>query len=383
MALKKTVNPPRKTNPKSKMTDVKEPGKLNVWLIRTNDFALEKFRQVVILLSDNKSPMEFKVKDENPIDGDSIDTGNFGKPWSYFFDLADKFREIKGDLGDDEFVVVLSNKANQLNWFSGADYGGKRNIFVHTDDWEFFSKHEDESYPIAYHVAITIIHHLWFKHANEISGDNIHHNPIGCMNDFCRNKGQVNLKMRTADICPSCIKKILGRDIKLPVIVQVLSILEKIRKGMLFKELLANFETTPELIVDKKIFFVKDLGIQLNFKNVGAIGRGLYHYFLENEEGSSFEELIDGGENFDNLFECYWKQKNPGGRVYVINAARREENKKILINGLKNISSLISRMNSSIEADLGPALAKIFSITGERGGIRKITIDRKYVKFIQ
>jgi hypothetical protein len=203
------------------------------------------------------------------------------------------------------------------------------------------------------------------------------------MNDFCRNKGQVNLKMRTADICPSCIKKILGRDIKLPVIVQVLSILEKIRKGMLFKELLANFETTPELIVDKKIFFVKDLGIQLNFKNVGAIGRGLYHYFLENEEGSSFEELIDGGENFDNLFECYWKQKNPGGRVYVINAARREENKKILINGLKNISSLISRMNSSIEADLGPALAKIFSITGERGGIRKITIDRKYVKFIQ
>ncbi|MFA5816905.1 MAG: hypothetical protein WC865_14945 [Bacteroidales bacterium] len=36
----------------------------------------------------------------------------------------------------DEPVVLLTNYANEYNWFSGSDRSGKLNMFGQTDLWE-------------------------------------------------------------------------------------------------------------------------------------------------------------------------------------------------------------------------------------------------------
>lgn len=356
----------------------------NVFLIRTPGFSESKYDDVLKLLTSLKGPLVFKAS-EKPAFEDGNDESFYPKPWSYFFDLANDFRD-QNDIGDDEFVVVLSEKRNYLNWFSAADYGGSKNLFVHTGDWDLIFKEGDESYPIAYHVAITLLHFLWFESIDEINFSNVHRAPIGCINDFCEEKKQAILKMRTADICPVCIEKIVQRGVQMPVIIQVISILEKIRKGMLFKELLQRMDTIPVLTISKNYkFLFEDLNLEIDFK-AGKVGKALYLFYLNKLEGASYYSLQR--ENFDELFDHYMVQISP---LWNNNSKQQKiENRKnegvkakvatLTYNLQENLSTLVSRINKAFESELGPALAKSFSITGPTDGLRKIDVDRNFVK---
>lgn len=362
---------------KRSSTAANTPQLFNVFLVRTPGFSESKFEDVLKLLTSLQGPLVFKAA-EKPALEHGNDEPFHPKPWSYFFDLANEFRD-QNDIGDDEFVVILSEKPNQLNWFSAADYGGNKNLFVHTGDWDLIFGEGDESYPIAYHVAITLLHFLWFESIDEINFSNVHRAPIGCINDFCEEKKQAILKMRTADICPVCIEKIVQRGIQMPVIIQVISILEKIRKGMLFKELLQRMDTIPVLTVIKNSkFLFKDLNLEIDFK-AGKVGKALYLFYLNREQGANYKSLQI--ENFDELFDHYMLQYSP---IWKLNSttANVQVRRTILKDNLKkNLSTLVSRINKAFESELGPALAKSFSITGPTDGVRKIDVDRHFVKF--
>mgnify|MGYP006189847801 CR=1 FL=1 len=358
----------------------------NVFLVRTPGFSESKFEDVLKLLTSLKGPLVFKAA-EKPALEHGNDESFFPKPWSYFFDLANEFRD-QNDIGDDEFVVILSEKSNKLNWFSAADYGGSKNLFVHTGDWDLIFGEGDESYPIAYHVAITLLHFLWFESIDEINFSNVHQAPIGCINDFCEEKNQAILKMRTADICPVCIAKIVQRGIQMPVIIQVISILEKIRKGMLFKELLQRMDTIPVLTVIKNNkFLFEDLNVEIDFSKVGKVGKAVYLFFLNRVEGASYYSLQR--ENFRELFDQYMSQISPDWNKKSDLQKKESENnedvkakKATLTHNLQeNLSTLVNRINKAFELELGPALAKSFSITGPTNGVRKIEVNRSFVKF--
>lgn len=358
----------------------------NVFLVRTPGFSESKFEDVLKLLTSLKGPLVFKAA-EKPVLEDGSDESFYPKPWSYFFDLANDFRD-RNDIGEDEFVVILSEKRNDRNWFSAADYGGSKNLFVHTGDWDLIFGEGDESYPIAYHVAITLLHFLWFESIDEINFSNVHRTPIGCINDFCEEKKEAILKMRTADICPVCIEKIVQRGIQMPIIIQVISILEKIRKGMLFKELLQRMDTIPVLTVIKNNkFLFKDLNVEIDFKKVGKVGKALYLFYLNREKGANYKSLHK--ENFEELFDHYmfqfsseWKKPKEFKDLEKTVIKDIETKKTILKYNLqKNLSTLVNRINKAFELELGPALAKSFSITGDTDGVRKIEVDRHFVRF--
>mgnify|MGYP007100215496 CR=1 FL=1 len=63
----------------------------------------------------------------------------------------------------------------------------------------------------------------------------VHKKSIGCIMDFCKDKSQIILKMRTADVCESCMNKFIEQDVPVLYTRQFFDILDGIRKSMTFR----------------------------------------------------------------------------------------------------------------------------------------------------
>ncbi|MBK7967345.1 MAG: hypothetical protein IPK10_20085 [Bacteroidetes bacterium] len=72
--------------------------------------------------------------------------------------------------------------------------------------------------------------------SNEEMAENYHPTSIGCLMDFCRDKREVSLKMRTADICLDCQKIIQEKNISFQRIKFTLETMDAIREQHLFRE---------------------------------------------------------------------------------------------------------------------------------------------------
>jgi hypothetical protein len=65
-------------------------------------------------------------------------------------------------LQKEDFVILLTEVANEKNWFSALDPDNLYNGFVHTDDWEHYIDCQPQ-FPIAYEVIAQILHHYSIK----------------------------------------------------------------------------------------------------------------------------------------------------------------------------------------------------------------------------
>ena len=103
-------------------------------------------------------------------------------------------------------MLLLTDIANEKNWFSMLDNRNPLNGFIHTADWNYYL-HSNPAYPIAYSVIALVLQKYMFENTKEMLG-HIHHQPIGCVNDFCEDKKEIILKLRTGDICFNCFQLI-------------------------------------------------------------------------------------------------------------------------------------------------------------------------------
>ena len=53
---------------------------------------------------------------------------------------------------------------------------------------------------------------------------------IGCINDFCQKKKDVMLKLRTADICDSCLRRAEGKNVDILVMDQLSRTIRALRE---------------------------------------------------------------------------------------------------------------------------------------------------------
>lgn len=83
-----------------------------------------------------RRPEEIHFDYRSPVEKKRYD-GSLRRPLSFqeLFDACTYYRKIQ-PVATDDFVVLLTNRPNALNWFSA--YDGERNIFVHTGDWDMF-----------------------------------------------------------------------------------------------------------------------------------------------------------------------------------------------------------------------------------------------------
>ena len=261
-------------------------------------------------------------------------------------------------LPDDSILILLTDIGNELNWFGGVFLSMKNN-FIQTSNWEhYFGNTIDIRFPIAYEVIIWVIRFFMFENRDKIK-EGRHEKPIGCIMDYCKDKSQIILKMRTADVCESCMDKFVARDISPLYSRQFFDILDGIRNSMTFRGRAVLLQQPNRLEIrgnSKKIFF-SDLGgleLSLNPKE-----KAIYFLYLKHEEGISIPHLCDYRKDIEEL---YYQFSNLPKREMIDKAI------DVLINPLENdINVVLSRINKKIKTAVGDSFYDFYCIQGERG----------------
>jgi len=294
---------------------------MKVHLIRSEGFPMEDFNNVVNLLKLQRGPIEFVpsvpiVLPESDQERTFDTLNDFTKKdahvvfsimektldrsfpltqrtwtWNQLFKVCTDFRMLTNIPAEDH-VILLTEKTNDKNWFGCVD-ASMRNYFIHTADWDlYFENNADARFPIAYEIVVWLMRSLMFNNQLEIM-KHVHHSPRGCMMDFCEDKKQIVLKMRTADICPSCTTHISQRDLKKTYLKQIFATMDGIRENLLFRQrsILLMEPSKLEIRGYRKDIFLTDLGdlqVNLNPKE-----KSIFLLYLNHPEGIKRSHLVD------------------------------------------------------------------------------------------
>ncbi len=375
---------------------------MNIHLLRSPELKKDTYRNVLYLLQQFRGPMNFIECEEDILqysDDEEIEWENKAdfekskelfenynksmlfeeavkfpyrekiKTWKQLFSECDAYRAQK-EISANDIVVLLTDVSNEYNWF-GSISPSMKNYFIQTSNWEyFFGTTIDIRFPIAYEVIIWVMRYYMFSSNQDIL-NNIHKEPIGCIMDFCQDKPQIILKMRTADVCENCMTKFLDRDIPKLYTRQFFDILDGIRETMTFRGRSKLFHQPSKLEIrgyTKKIFFTElgNLELRLNPKE-----KTVYFLFLNHPNGINLTNLIDHKNELNKLYSRFCNQTNP---TSIRNAI------ELLVDPSDNdINIILSRINKKIKNAVGESLLDFYSIKGERGGIKRIKLDRELV----
>lgn len=307
--------------------------------------------------SHNDSNYFFKYPKEEPM-----------RTWEQLFEHCVLYR-AKHRISSNDIVVLLTDDNNDKNWFGGVAPNMK-DYFIQTSNWEVYFGDVDVRFPIAYEVIVWVMRYYMFPN-NKAVYDGVHHTPIGCIMDFCQNKSQIILKMRTADVCPDCMNVLRDRDISSYISKQFFSILEGIRAGMTFRNRTVLLFEPSKLEISglmKKIKFtdIGNLELRLNPKE-----KALYLLYLDHPEGIMLNNIQDFRVEFEKYYFRFAVGDNEEAKIRAID---------LLLNPLEgDRDTVISRINSRIRNTVGNELAEFYIIKGERGGAKKIKLDRELV----
>jgi hypothetical protein len=357
---------------------------MKVYLIKTPEYEIEYFKEVHELLDSFDGPLEFITSDfefntfEFPFLKKYREDFSFpayephrkvsfnierGDPlsWKELFTLCDYYRKAV-NIKKEDFVVLLTKRKNALNWFS--HYDNNLNSFVHTGDWEAYTK-APQRFPVAYQVAANIMRQLMKLKIDQIPNKHIHSEPIGCMNDFCQNKQQIILKLRTGDICVDCMAKMRDERIGDEVVNQVLGIFEAIRNQLLFKlGFTRNLNPKPINIDGGGNVIIGDKEIRLDF-----LPKTLLIFFLSHNEGVTLNDL----QSHKKELLAIYKKIRPAGEESSIDDLVKPYHQA----GTFSVNK--SRLNKKLKSELGEPLANFYYLDGNRGEAFRINISPDYI----
>ncbi len=375
---------------------------MKIHLFRTNNFPIEEFEAVVSLLQSYPGVIKFipsnlvgKIHSDllweekwekqvfnklGPPPMESIaerftvrkkvfPTKVTLAPWVEFFKVCNLLRQ-EADIGDDEMVFLLSGTRNESNWFSGLDPHAA-NVFIHTQDWDYFIG-GDNRFPIAYQIGAALLRRQMFTSYANLE-EKVHTIPRGCMNDYCGDKKEVHLKLRTADICGDCQKRIKEKGVDGLLFQHVTSIFEGIRTQMLFKERF-DYQLKPSRLAIRGPMMnvhLVDMGnqkIPFNPKE-----KAIYLLYLQNEQGLTSAEFIDQESQLRKIYHAVTTRAELAAIENVI---------KNLVNVHSNeLSVTSSRIKSKIKRIVGEQMMSHYIIDGARGAKKQIELERSLVEW--
>lgn len=369
---------------------------MKVHLIRSAELDKELFTSVVSLLQAVPGPIKFSFDADSIIDFDQdeierktfedeeefvtttnyslkVEKGSYFFPrnsgvtsWRTLFNKCNDYRR-KNNVDSAEFVFLLTEIPNNKNWFASVDENNPLNGFIHATDWSFYIDCP-EQFPIAYEVIALFLHYHTYSSLDEMK-QNVHQKAIGCINDFCLNKKDIILKLRTADICRTCMMKIKTRLSQL-MIRHALEIMESLRVKMLYSQNFRQESPLSKLLIDrnKKIFLPDFENIEIKLT---PLEKALFLLFLKYPNGIYMSSL---SEHRLELYEIYGAISNNGDF--------HEMKQRIddLVNVLSDSASQkISKIKKAFENAIGEDLAKNYYIKGGNGEVKRIILDRTLV----
>lgn len=323
----------------------------------------ELFEKIIPQLKDFEKALKFEAMSELA----DFPLARNTATWDTLFKKCTTHRKAH-KIPQNEFVLLLTDIPNKANWFASLDESMPYNGFIHTEDWDHYIDCSP-AFPIAYEVIALMVQKHLFANMGALR-ETAHENPIGCINDVCMQKKEIILKLRTADICRSCMHKLKDK-MSLPVIHHALKIMESLRVKMLFAQ---NFrQETPLsilLIDEQKRFFLPDFGnIEIKLR---PLEKALYLLFIRHPEGI-FLSCLSGHRQ--ELYEIYESLSTMGMRDEM--KGRIDDLANVLNNSANEKMSRIKRV---FEDAIGNQLARHYYIHGAVGDIKNIDLDRGLVR---
>jgi hypothetical protein len=352
---------------------------MNVHIIRDEHCPLAVYQNVFDKLSKSIGVVRFvKSKDDALIQDDMDDMFDEKErklinkyhflSFSQLYDICENYRK-KHNIDTNDHVFLLSGANNYQNWFSNMDHEGN-NYFVQVTEWElFFGAELEVSFILCYQVMAWLLKRKLFSSEAEVM-DAVHKKAKGCMMDFCENKRDITLKIRTADLCPDCLNIIKSKDVPLNFLNQVFSLWEEIRKNIAFRERAEFLNRMGRMIINppKKTLFFPDYGdivVKLQPKEMT-----FYQLFISVPNGINLHSLIDHAMTLKDYYFIITGNDDIAAieNIYAIN---------------DNVASqLLSKINKKLVDNLGETLASYYTIEKTMNEPHKIRINREYVTLL-
>jgi hypothetical protein len=241
-------------------------------------------------------------------------------------------------IGENDLVILLTNQKDP-NYMSYCDIK-MNNIFILTNGWDQIMDSFQTELPIIYEIYAWIFRKIVFVEQITLKRY-LKTNTVGCITDFCKNKTDFRMKIRTADIQPRIIDLIRSKKYFFPHVKHILSIFDTIRIGVLNRE-------RSELFSDMvKIKFVKNFNDNYNIviPEYGNVSLG-----LEAIERSIYETILSLGKvggitivNSDLLVDNLDKH-SPNKRTN----ANKEKTIEKLKNDLSSLYQKVSKINNKL-----------------------------------
>lgn len=286
--------------------------------------------------------------------------------WPTLFGKCASYRQQQA-IRNDEFVILLTDIANDKNWFASLDEQMPYNGFIHTAEWSHYIDCPAQ-FPIAYEVIALLLQKFMFRGIQDLR-TSVHNTPIGCVNDMCFQKKEIILKLRTADICRSCMERI--KDLlPAPIIHHALQIMESLRVKMLYAQ---NFKqesplSTLTITRQNKLFLPEFGNIEIKLR---PLEKALYYLFLDHPGGIFISSLSDHRQE---LYDIYSRLSSMGMMQEM--KGRIDD----MTNALSNSASeKISRIKRVFEEAIGQELAKNYYIWGSVGEAKHISLPREKI----
>jgi hypothetical protein len=376
---------------------------MNVHLLRSEEVSKDLYWDIIALLKQFNGPIQYISSDSFVDYQDQVfsseiirDEEEFAKKnlfdekvfslmlsypyereiatWKQLFEKCKQYRQMY-DIGQNEIVVLLTDIANDKNWFM-AMADNMKDAFIHTKDWEFYVD-ADPKYPIAYQV-VELILHIHMGNSRKELFEMVHQHPVGCISDFVEDKRDISLKLRTADICLDCQAIIQKKNVPSGLVNQVLNTIEAIRQQMLFKERF-KYHLKPSRmrfnLLHRKAIMLDIQGMTISLTPLEAT---IYYFFLKNNEGV---KITDFYKYEQELFDIY-------GSCSVANSdnniAAMRNSIKALIDPLENsLNEKISKIKSKFIKYLGQEMAENYYIYKDKTNLKhRIRIDRNLVELV-
>ena len=284
---------------------------MNVYITCTPEFSSDKLDEIVSLLKSVPGELEFKKREpltqtqyrrlnEKFENINQISSLSFEEFFYLIQDIRERIPAI--DIDESDFVILISSIKHTGNWFSAFN---KKNIFIHGDEWDLVSN-VDSKFGIAHQCVENIFQSLIDLDLSNVRAEpNIHMTAIGCINDFCGHKPDILQKLQSANICPSCFKRALDKEVTDYVLAHIISILEVIRKEFVISK---NFQRQTKL--DKVIIDDKgNVMIGNRIIKMDVLPKVMYICFLKNIDGFPTNKLCENKTLFDEIYKII--KKNP------------------------------------------------------------------------
>lgn len=293
--------------------------------------------------------------------------------WDDIFDRCKSFR-LNNDISEFDFVILLTDKGNEYNWFAAPDPKGVRNGFVQTSGLGFYLPGFSRA-SIVYLITTHLLRNLMFTDIREMS-KGVHKKSVGCMNDFCADKNELIIKIRTADLCSDCVKLLEEKQVDPLIANQVFEIMEATRSEILFRDRYSLLKKPSRMSITGPNFTIQFPDLANIELKLDKIEKTIYLFFLNKPEGVKLNML---DEYREELTELYLKVSPTSTRE----TATKRINERTDNANTQKISETISKIRRKINDLLGTEMAEHYIIAGANGELKKIGVDRSLISFLK